>query len=290
MGCFHTGYHSEKMERPACTNLWKTCDGARRIEGDILLFYSKNSPLSNHYLAQFIEERQTYNCMEQYLMFQKAMFFNDIITATKIMNTDSPHAQKALGLKVQNFDVTTWRAAVPDLLSAGLKAKFSRVRGCKDYLLLTKGLTLAEASRTDNFYGIGFSLYAREKTVSNQANWGNNLLGKCLMVVRDYLEGDVPDEVDDYFVEVQWALSCQIETPYNCLTEKEFSIIRGCELCGEEEPYCATHSYLDVYFQQEKYREQLAENEQYSDIITLAQLKARSKAQKLKDLESYDFD
>ena len=171
------------MAKPESVNLWKT--GTRRIEGDILLFYTKNSPLSNHYPAEFRDdEYNTYNCMEQYLMYHKALFFKDSVMCARIMKAPRPIIHKALGRLVRNFDASAWRAVVPDILMRGLKAKFSQVLHCNIYLKSTSGLTLAEASRTDNFYGIGHSLCANEKYVSNQATWGNNLLGKCLMAVR----------------------------------------------------------------------------------------------------------
>ena len=112
---------------------------------------------------------------------------------------------------------------VPDILMRDVKAKFSQVRSCKEYLQLTKGMILGEANRTDSFYGIGFALYANEKVVSNPVNWRNNLLGKSLIANREYLEGDVPDEVDDYFDDLLWSQSQRIETPYDHLTESQFT-------------------------------------------------------------------
>jgi len=125
--------------------------------------------------------------MEQYLMYQKAIYFNDVFTGKKIMRAGRPPVQKALGRTVKHFDATVWKAVVPDILAEGLKAKFSQVPHCKNYLKLTTGMTLAEASGTDNFYGIGFGLLAHEGVLSDQSKWGYNLLGKCLMNVREHL-------------------------------------------------------------------------------------------------------
>ena len=58
---------------------------------------------------------------------------------------------------------------------------------------------------------------------------------------------NVPDEVDDYFEEVLWQQCNQVNNAYNYLIDSQFSIISKCELCGEHEPYCATHSYIDGY-------------------------------------------
>ena len=177
-----------EMEKPRADTLWKPSESARRIGRDILFFYTKASPLSNHHPAQFRVEDITYNCMEQYLMYQKAIYFHDIFTGEKIMRASRPTVQKALGRTVKNFDAVMWKEAVPSKLVKGLKAKFSQVPHCKKYLKLTAGMTLAEASGTDNFYGIGFSLFAHEGVLSDQSKWGYNLLGKCLMNVREHLD------------------------------------------------------------------------------------------------------
>jgi len=59
---------------------------------------------SNWYPSEFTINGFTYNCMEQYMMHQKAVGFNDFETARKIMKTKSPKEQKALGREVKNFD------------------------------------------------------------------------------------------------------------------------------------------------------------------------------------------
>ena len=46
----------------------------------------------------------------------------------------------------QNFDLSTWQGAVPDILMKGLSAKFGQVDHCKDFLLATEGKTLGEAN------------------------------------------------------------------------------------------------------------------------------------------------
>jgi len=179
-----------EMETPRTDTLWKPSECARRVGRDILLFYTKASPLSNHYPTQFTVEDITYNCMEQYLMYQKALYFHDIFSGQKIMRAVRPPVQKALGRTVKFFDAVMWKAAVPAKLEEGLKAKFSQVPHCKSYLKSTAGMTLAEASGSDNFYGIGFSLSAHEDILSDQSKWGYNLLGKCLMNVREHLRDE----------------------------------------------------------------------------------------------------
>ena len=152
---------------------------------DKLIFFTKSSPLSNHYPSTFTVSGFQYSSMEQYLMEAKALFFDDQDTAAEIMIRQDPVHQKRLGKSVKNFDLSTWQDAVPAILETGLMAKFSQVDHCKDFLLSTEGKTLGEANANDSFFGIGMGL--RHPDVWDMDLWGKNLLGQMLMKVRDSL-------------------------------------------------------------------------------------------------------
>lgn len=51
------------------------------------------------------------------------VLFGDEAMAAKIMNTDHPKDQKALGRKVRNFDVKKWGANCRDIVKRGNIAK-----------------------------------------------------------------------------------------------------------------------------------------------------------------------
>ena len=42
------------------------------------------------------------------MMFEKAKFFHDHNIQVKVMETDDPREQKALGLQIENFNVDQW--------------------------------------------------------------------------------------------------------------------------------------------------------------------------------------
>ena len=50
----------------------------------------------------------TFNCAEQFMMYNKAMMFNDIESADAIMKATQPWEQKAIGRQVKNFDDAVW--------------------------------------------------------------------------------------------------------------------------------------------------------------------------------------
>ena len=64
----------------------------------------ENGYLSNWYLSDFTVEGITFSSMEQYMMYKKAMLFQDRETAGKILQTDDVAEIKALGRGVRNFD------------------------------------------------------------------------------------------------------------------------------------------------------------------------------------------
>ena len=75
-----------------------------------------NGIYSNWYPSEFTIDDITYNCGEQYMMYQKAMLFKDNKTAELILKTDEPREQKSLGRKVKDFDPNKWSEVNIDLM------------------------------------------------------------------------------------------------------------------------------------------------------------------------------
>ena len=48
----------------------------------------ENGYLSNCYKSDFVAEEIKFSSMEQFMMYQKAVHFNDIASATQILETD----------------------------------------------------------------------------------------------------------------------------------------------------------------------------------------------------------
>ena len=51
---------------------------------------------------------------------------------------------------------------------------------------------LVEASKTDRMWGVGFSV---KKAGDHRDQWGENLLGKALMCVRERIHGEKRKEI-----------------------------------------------------------------------------------------------
>ena len=153
---------------------------------DLVWFYK--GEFSNFHKCSFIcGDMILYNCTEQYFMAKKAETFGDMDIYTKIMNSNSPYKQKQLGRQVKNFDEIKWNKIRENIMIDANCLKFVFNKELKDLLLSTGDKELAEASPRDRIWGIG--LGANNPNITDKSKWrGQNLLGKCLMIVRDMIK------------------------------------------------------------------------------------------------------
>lgn len=123
---------------------------------------------------------------EQYMMATKALLFHDVDIYYKIMDTNNPAEQKALGRKVSNFDKHIWDCCARELVYRGNMAKFSQNTDLKQYLLDTGNRYIVEGSKYDSVWGV--KLAWNDLAIEDSSNWrGTNWLGEVLMRVRENL-------------------------------------------------------------------------------------------------------
>ena len=147
----------------------------------------ENGYLSNWWLSDFTIDNITFSSMEQYMMYQKAICFNDTDTAEKILKISDVAQIKALGRLVKNYDDNHWNGVRQIVVYEGLLAKFSQNDGIKNQLKTTKDAILAECAVQDRIWGIGLSM--KDENRFDRAKWkGQNLLGYALMKVRDKIK------------------------------------------------------------------------------------------------------
>ncbi len=153
------------------------------MRDEFVFFWS--GPFSQWAKFKFEIEGTTYVTCEQYMMAEKARLFGDKEAERKIMATDNPRQQKALGRKVVNFDPARWEAACEEIVYRANLAKFSQHEELMAMLPATGDKTIAEASPQDAIWGIGMA--EEHPNVTDQSLWGRNLLGKAIVRVRDEL-------------------------------------------------------------------------------------------------------
>lgn len=146
----------------------------------------ENGYLSNWYPSAFTVDGIAFSSMEQYMMYRKAICFQDEAVAAEILATDDVAEIKALGRKVSNYDENIWNGVRQIVVYEGLLAKFSQNENLKEKLKATGNAILAECAVKDRIWGIGLSM--KDPNRLDKSKWnGQNLLGYALMMVRERL-------------------------------------------------------------------------------------------------------
>lgn len=146
----------------------------------------ENGFLSNWYPSAFTVDGTPFSSMEQFMMYRKAICFQDEPVAAEILATDDVAEIKALGRKVSNYDEDNWNGVRQIVVYEGLLAKFSQNENLKEKLKATGDAILAECAVKDRIWGIGLSM--KDPNRLDQSKWnGQNLLGYALMMVRERL-------------------------------------------------------------------------------------------------------
>lgn len=140
---------------------------------------------SQWYHRWFTVDGHRYNCMEQYMMSEKARLFKDKEMLIAILGESDQAKIKAYGRQVKGFDPEIWHKHCIDIVFKGNYAKFTQNEDLKQYLLATGDKVLVEASPTDTIWGIGMRATAKAK---DHRNWrGQNLLGYTLTRVKQQI-------------------------------------------------------------------------------------------------------
>lgn len=149
----------------------------RRKHNGIKYAFFLDGIFSNWYPCSIVVDSIKYNCIEQYMMYSKALTFGDKENAEKILKEYSPRIQKKIGREINNFNEVIWDSCKYNIVKKGLIEKFKQNSELREYLLSYKGFSIIEASPVDRIWGIG---YSSNDAISNINNWGENLLGKIL--------------------------------------------------------------------------------------------------------------
>jgi ribA/ribD-fused uncharacterized protein len=160
-----------------------------KVTDEMVLFWGDDDVFSNFYPAdiQVTDDLIVLPTSEHYFMYLKAMYFDDIETAGKILVVDKPLEAKKLGRTVKNFNPEIWGTESFDVMYHVNYEKYSQNPDLLEKLLSTDGLLLVEASPYDKIWGIG--LGENDLRAQDIAEWkGENRLGRVLMKVRDALK------------------------------------------------------------------------------------------------------
>jgi len=118
---------------------------------------------------------------EKWFMLEKAAFFKDSDSYKAIIKTSHPRDAKKLGRKVSGFNEKEWNGFKETAMMNSLRRKYRECEPFKEALDASEHKILVEASPYDRIWGIGFGV---DEALDNINDWGQNLLGECLMKLR----------------------------------------------------------------------------------------------------------
>ena len=157
-----------------------------------------NGEFSNFFPCEFTDGKTTFNCSEQRFMYMKVVTFkpDNQKLINMILNETRPSYIKRYGSSkyLKTFDEKVWSEIRFDIMLDTLRLKFGQNEHLKAHLLSTGTKMLYEASYRDAIWGIGYGYKQAQQVPPEQ--YGQNLLGKALMIVRDELsqKGVVKDD------------------------------------------------------------------------------------------------
>lgn len=154
---------------------------------EVICFHNpgeENGYMSNWFLSDFTIDGVNFTSMEQYMMYSKAVCFNDKVIAAQILNTQDVAHIKELGRSVLGYNENIWNGMRQIIIYEGLLAKFTQNDSIREQLKNTGNAILAECAVRDCIWGIGLAMDNPKRLDISQ--WrGQNLLGYALMMVRN---------------------------------------------------------------------------------------------------------
>lgn len=127
----------------------------------------------------YIENTVSFCCTEQWMMWKKALLFNDYNSANKILLSDDPAKIQHLGRCVKNFDQKVWDEQKISIVYKGNMLKFSQnpdwAKSIKQVLYNKQ--YFVEANPYDKVWGIGLNI---QEAKAGKVWKGENLLGIVL--------------------------------------------------------------------------------------------------------------
>jgi ribA/ribD-fused uncharacterized protein len=156
---------------------------ATRTEDDKTIFFSINSPLSNHHPAKMVVQGVHYHCNEQFYFGKRAELMGDDTIHERVMNLTNPREILKEGRKAQNHtNIKDLEKMEKEVMTWGIREKFQQNQELKDFLMQS-GQYIGESTSSSTRWGTGLHLHDAHAFDRNR--WKSNLLGEILAEQRD---------------------------------------------------------------------------------------------------------
>ncbi len=188
---FEPSYFNDKIVKKGLSGGDLDVYKSNILKEEYYYFWETKHPFSQWHKCNFEVDNINFSSAEQYMMYSKAILFEDFKIAGEILKTNNVRKQKNLGRQVKNFELNKWKKNSIEIVYKGNKAKFIQNNEFKKLLLSTKGKTIVEASPDDSIWGIG--LLENDERAKSIFEWnGTNFLGIVLTELREeFLENQL---------------------------------------------------------------------------------------------------
>jgi ribA/ribD-fused uncharacterized protein len=159
-----------------------------------VFFCAASEHMSNFHPAKFIADDHEFSCAAQYIMYRKAVLFDDRATGQALLGATIPADIKSLGHQVTNFNNDAWFEAREQIAYDAVYLKYSQNPDLCAQLLSTGDKHLVEANAEDKLWGVG--LAETDDRIEDPTKWlGQNILGSALMQARCALRKQSTEDV-----------------------------------------------------------------------------------------------
>ena len=157
-----------------------------------ILYFSANPEdkyhfLSESYLSTFEVDQNKFISLEHFILYQKCLTIRDIKRANHVLSVKDSTKLYAIDEDIEQSSeelLSLWdMKAHYNALLEGIRLKFQPHPYLREQLLMTYPRPLAKLSKADDESGIGLDL--DQHGVDDLHEWGANLLGMALQVVRN---------------------------------------------------------------------------------------------------------
>lgn len=150
----------------------------------VMVFFGRFTPLSNHHPSPFRIQDRAFTCMEQFLAWSRASLADDQNLISRALSTADPVVHKGILNELHNNKPDEWKEQVEVTATQGLRAKFQQNPALAHFLCSTHPKVLGEAS-LNKTWGIGLTLTHKEVLKIEKWAPSGNLLGRALMAIRE---------------------------------------------------------------------------------------------------------
>ena len=157
--------------------------------------------LSPVHISEFKGENgENFVSLEQFIQYQKAVFFGDDGIARRLLRASCTKEFQQLGCKVKGFNADIWLKEKYHVMVAGATFKFAQNLRLAKKLARTSGYMLAWCGFRDKFWS--YDCRENDPMIYHPTVWGvKNMYGKALMLVRDLLIHMLPTEYTERYTE-----------------------------------------------------------------------------------------